>query len=459
MYLLIVAYYLSILTFYIGTLIYALPIPLTGLKRWAPRLITDAFYVMALLFSLSSITALTNIIQGVLGGDWNFFLSYIKAAIAGRAYILVSLGLLRDLLAKTVFLSGIARLISMVINSIAASLYMLLIMYSLSVFVKYSFWTLLSLGLALMAIPFRISRGAGAFLIAFALVFNSALPLYLQFVKTLIFPASPNIGEFIVYGSIVNMNDQVISQGFIGLEYNGEYIAPLPVYSGVYAIPIDYKGNVTVYFDVCGHMFYTNITNVSIFNLCRSLGQGVTPFLCNLNLKVLGLIDYRRGVALHAAPFPDHVNVTIFTENYIEVYFVSNQKFDLYISIVDAYNVKSLSLDSQTIEDVDRYIKYRWRWFDLFGKTYVISIPEGLHKVVINLEQSGYEKFEPSEGQIYIAQSMIMNYGNLPGIFDELIRIIYADIIGAALYISLLTSISIGLARVIGGTAKLRMII
>ncbi|MEM0026830.1 MAG: hypothetical protein QXT53_02320 [Ignisphaera sp.] len=408
---------------------------------------------------MSSITALASIIQSVLGGDWDFFLSYIKATIVGRVYVLLTLGLFRDLLAKTMFLSGMARLISMVINSITASLYTLLVMYSLSVFVKYSFWVLLSLGLALMAIPFRVARGAGAFLIAFALVFNSALPLYLQFVKTLIFPASSNPGDFIVYGSIVNMDDHVISQGFIGLEYNGEYIAPLPTYSGVYAILTDYRGNVTIYFDVCGHMFYTNITNVSIFSLCRSSSQGSVPFLCRLNLRVLGLIDYRKGVALHVAPFPDHVNVTIFTENYVEVYFVSHQKFDLYISIVDAYNIKSLNIDSEAIEDVDRYIKYKWNWFDLFGKTYVINIPEGLHKVVINLEQSAYEKLEPSESYIYIAQSRIMNYNNLPGIFDELIRVIYVDIIGAALYMSLLISISIGLAKAIGGTARLRVVL
>ncbi|MDK6027970.1 hypothetical protein QPL79_01135 [Ignisphaera sp. 4213-co] len=459
MYLILVAYYLAILTFYIGVLIYSLPIPVTSLKRWAPRLIADAFFVMVLLFSISSIVTLSNIIQHTLGGDWNSFLSYTKASIAGRVYVLMMLGLLRDLLSKIGFLSGITRLVSMIMNSIVASLYMLLVMYTLSVVVKTSFWTFIALGLALMAIPFRIARSAGAFLLAFALVFNTALPLYMQFVKMLIFSEASSLSGFIVYGSVVNMNNKSISHGFIGLEYGNKYIAPIPVYSSIYTMLVNYEGNATLYFDVCGHMFFTNITNASIHNLCRNTYSGTTPLLCKLNLKVMGLIDYNEGIALHAFPFPSSVNVSLFTPKYIEVYLESQQDFDLYISLVDAYNIKSLSIDSNTIENVDDYIKYRWRWFDLYGRSYVLKIPAGMHKLSVSLDKDENAEVEPSESYIYMAQSQAMNSGNIPNIFDEIIRAIYIDIVGVALYITILFSVSIGFAKVLGGYAKLRMII
>lgn len=459
MYMFLVTYYLTILTFYLGVLIYSLPIPLSGLKRWAPRLIADAFYIMTLLFSMSSVVSFSEILQGLLGGNWNFFLSYMKASIFFRSQLLVFLGSINGILSNLKFLSGFTRIISMIMGSISASLYAFTIMYAIATLVRYSFWTLIMIGLALMAIPFRISRGAGAFLIAFALVFNTALPLYIQFAKMLIISEDKELSTPIIFGNVINMARQPLYAGYIGLEYPSGYIGPLPVYSSVYIISATgfLQQNLTMYYDVCGHQFYTNISRASMASLCKSMLQTNAP-LCRVDIMVYGLIVYREGIALHAMPFPKSVNITTFTSTYIEVYTDSDTEYSFYISIVDSYTIKSLKIDDKSISDVNSVFKYKWYWYNLNGKTYEISIPPGVHRIEIELDKDASSNIEPDETYVYEAQLALMDYSNAPGLLDEITRIMYIDVVGAALYTSLLLSISVGLAKLLGGVSRIRVI-
>jgi hypothetical protein len=453
MYIFLITYYLAILTFYLGVLIYSLPIPLSNLKRWAPRLIADAFYIMALLFSISSIARFSEAIQSLLGGSWEFFLSYMKASIFFRTQLLVFLGTINGIITQFKFLLGLTRLISMIIRVISASLYAFTIMYAIATFVRYSFWSLIALGLALMAIPFRIARNAGAFLIAFALVFNTALPLYIQFTKTLILSEDKEFDTPIIFGNIINMANKPLYTGYIGLEYPGGYIGPIPVYSSTYIVPaVKYlQENLTVYYDVCGHIFYTNITSVSVMSLCKGVA------LCKVNMMVYGLVEYREGIALHAKPFPKLVNVTIFTSNYIEIYTESDIEYELYVSIVDSYKIKSFRVNSEDIGDVNNFYKYRWYWYNLNGKTYATPVPPGKHRIEIELTKDSNSLVEPDESYIYEAQIKLVSQANAPGLFDEVTRIMYIDIIGATFYVSLLLSISFALARLLGGATRLRV--
>ena len=456
----LIAYYLAILTFYLGVLIYSLPIPLSGLKRWAPRLIADAFYIMILLFCISSVVRFSEVLQSLLGGNWVFFLSYMKASIFFRSQLLIFLGCVNGIISKLKFLSGFTRIISMIMGSVSASLYAFTIMYAISTLVRYSFWTLIMLGLALMAIPFRIARRAGAFLISFALVFNTALPLYIPFTKMLIYSEGKGAETPIIFGNVINMAKEPLYIGYIGLEYPGGYVGPLPVYSSVYIVPVAkfLQQNLTIYYDVCGHQFYTNISKESITKLCK-MDSETTAALCRVDMMVYGLIEYKEGIALHAMPFPKLINVSTFTSNYIEVYTDSDVEYGFYISIVDGYAIKSLRIDGESVGDISNFFKYKWYWYNLNGKTYNITIPVGTHKIEIELYRDANSAMEPDEIYVYEAQSSLLGYTNAPELLDEITRVMYIDIIGAALYTSLLLSISAGLAKLLGGVSRIRVIL
>ncbi|MCI4435980.1 MAG: hypothetical protein JHC33_04115 [Ignisphaera sp.] len=458
MYLFLVAYYLSILTFYIGVLIYALPIPVTGLKRWGPRLITDSFYVMALLFSVTSIVRFADLIQHILGGDWNFFLSYIKASMFVRSNLLLFFSIIRDTIGGLKILPGLSKLFSVVINAIYFSLNATLILYVIATLIKISFWTLVLLGITLMAIPFRVARNAGAFLIAFSLVFYTALPLYTQFVQLLFVSEPRQFAPIILQGNIVNMHGQPLAYGYIELKYDDEYIGPLPVNAWGYMIPITsdmLSKNITLYFDICGHRFFTNVSNVPVRSLCGFNNHSV--FICRVNLMVYGLIDYREGIALHVIPFPENVEVLTFNSTVIRLLINTTTPIDFYISISKGYDIKSIKIDETEIYDIRKFYKYSWKWYDVEGNTYALNLPEGSHEITISMNKND-KPIEPSEYYIFNAQVRLMELNNTQSIVDELARIMYIDVIAASLYISLLLSISYGLARAIGGASRLRLI-
>ncbi len=186
------AYYLSILTFYLGVLIYALPIPITGLKRWGPRLISDAFFVASLTFGFYAILNAANYIAQVLGSDWVRYFGFLNAQLTAQLSMIFGLSALTKFVPPK-FAPIISKLISSLVGKLMWAVYATMFMYIIG-FVIYKDYTLFaSLGIALMAIPFRIARGAGAFLLAFSLVFFVALPLYPAFFSMIVVPPKPNV--------------------------------------------------------------------------------------------------------------------------------------------------------------------------------------------------------------------------------------------------------------------------
>lgn len=175
--LLTLGYKLSLLTFSLGALIYALPIPWKGLKIWGPRLVWDSIATMVLISLYYILVMLSNKLPIILGGSWSYFISWLRSLIL-FATSLKELVILAY--AATRALSPLKALSSLLwpIDRLSNVLWIFLAtIYGLSVFVKNYYYLLIGLGLTLYSIPFRLGRNAGAWLIAFAIVFNAGLPL------------------------------------------------------------------------------------------------------------------------------------------------------------------------------------------------------------------------------------------------------------------------------------------
>lgn len=464
MHLLLIAYYLSILTFYLGVLIYALPIPLTGLKKWGPKLITDAFFIAILTLSLNTIVNVAEYLRALAGGSWEVFLLQIKSVIAFRTVIVFLFSIFSNIFSK--FLPGINRLITLITNPILTSLYSNMLLYSIATVVYRGIWLLSSLGIFLMAIPFRIARNAGAFIFSFALVFYIALPLYPSFYRILLYSPSTPLETPIIYGSIINEFGQPISDGYIGIEIKDSYIGPVPLYSSNY---IFFTTNskmlsspTTIYFDVVGHQFYTNISNINLHDVCfQNIDREFYLDLCRIDIQVKGLIMYSNGIALHILPKVSNVSLAIFTGEYIKLTIDSQFDSELFISIVDAYSIIEVTIDNATSASMDGFTSYQWYWYDLMGSTYIINIPQGSHIIEIKMRLNDRLFVEPSEAYSYATIQQMFSVDNafFADMLNEIARIAYIDLIASLMFLSLLTSISWGLSRLIGASGKIRVLL
>ena len=183
--------YLSMLTFYLGVLIYALPIPITGLKRWGPRLIADAFYVASLSLAFYTILNAATVIASTLGASWTSYYGFITGQLTGQLSMIFGLTSLTKLV-NPKFAPIVSKIVSSLVGKLMIAVSVTTFMYILGLVIQKSYAALAALGIALMAIPFRIARGAGAFLLAFSLVFYVALPLYPHFFSFIVLPPQSN---------------------------------------------------------------------------------------------------------------------------------------------------------------------------------------------------------------------------------------------------------------------------
>ncbi len=182
---LILAYRLSVLTFYLGVLVYAIPIPYSGLKRWAPRLIVDGGISAALAFSLRFLLELSDRVASMMGGSWEYFNSWLYSGAAEFLTIKTVYALVKTLPDPLGVLGGLVALLRPLDKIATTALYFLGVIGGLAWLVKNYGSLLAALGVALYAIPFRIARGSGAWLISFVLVFSTGLQVLPVFVNTM----------------------------------------------------------------------------------------------------------------------------------------------------------------------------------------------------------------------------------------------------------------------------------
>ena len=451
-YFLLIAYYLSILSFYLGVLIYALPIPWSGLKRWGPRLIMDSFFVASLAASFDLIIKFVDNLRITLGADWHNFFAFVGGLTIFKTTLLIALATIQSFLSK--FIPGIAKVLSIIMSKISYSLYASTMMLVLGEFIRTTYWFLASLGIALMAIPFRIARGAGALLLSMALVFYVALPLYPYFL-TFIVSAPEHVSDvYTMYGNVENPFNTTIGGGFVSLRVNNESI-PVGIIAGDMHVELSVdpkymKQNVSLVIDVCGHAFLTNVSNVRLESLCNT-----TTHTCRVNMFVYGLVRYGEGIALHVYPPPRSIHVDAFTPSFVEVTLdCDKDTCYTYLSIVEVYQLTSIELDNETI-DPSNALKYAWYWYDTSGCTYEVPVPYGNHTIKFFIERTSELPPEPLE--LYY-RVLVGPFENRPSIITIFARMFYLELVGALLYITILLSASIGLARVLGGGARLRVI-
>jgi len=197
---LILAYRIAMLTFYTGVLIYALPIPIRGLKRWAPTLIEDSIVAAILILILDVLFNIVNRLVQLAGGSWQYFNAWEASAVSFLLTLKGILALIESLPSPTGVLGGLKSAAYMLDRMVTSAVYFQGLILGLAWLVKHYAGPLASVGAILYALPFRVGRSAGAWLIAFSLVFSGGLQVLPVFVSTIGGPSIVGPGTAAKYG-------------------------------------------------------------------------------------------------------------------------------------------------------------------------------------------------------------------------------------------------------------------
>ncbi len=182
-----IAFDLAVLTYFIGTLIMGLPIPVYGLKKWGPKLISDGIYSAVLVNLFELILYVSQEISSVLGASWVNFYQWIYQVIAQELNIFFLVKVLYAAAyasedpALTALMSPLLFLFSLITGLLTTMETILIISYV----VLNESGLFIAMGIMLMALPFRIGRSIGGALIGFAVVFYIGLPYLPNFLSGL----------------------------------------------------------------------------------------------------------------------------------------------------------------------------------------------------------------------------------------------------------------------------------
>jgi len=443
--LLMIASDLAMLTYMIGVLILALPIPYRPLKSWGPKLLVDSLTAAVLISSITIIISAGDIILNQLGIGWNSFYLWLSSLTAGLSTAFLSLTYASSIIKSSSysFLSSPLGIIASLITTAFSSVKLI---YLLSSFI-YSFRDKLSIiGVLLYSLPFRMGKGVGAFLVAASVVMYVGFPLMPAFVNT--FQAitlktptyiNPRIklwvrdaegnplpypilyfysdsggntpvgiilgdgrGEAIIGGSVDTLPKNFTLRLIIG--FSGYYVEPKPnkINSSLKEVvlkvtPAIYSNGITVFLPKGSTLLSSSVTNKSISAV--------------LNLKDPGRL--------------------------------------IISAVSDAY-INYISLNGEEVN-------YSWSnmvWKSLNLKTSSIPLPKGRVRVDLAFSGAPYPKPSVNEKRL-IYLDTVMDI--ITALLTTAVSLVYSLIFLPGVYLVILTSVTAGLSRALGGS-RVRLI-
>ncbi|MCY0860390.1 MAG: hypothetical protein OWQ54_08185 [Sulfolobaceae archaeon] len=222
---------LSVLTYMIGAMIMALPIPVYGVKKWGPRLIGDGIYSAVWINIYGGVIYLIQSISQAIGVSWSYFITWIETVVSEEISMYTFTRAFSGLLSSVdpsiaIFFAPISYIISLLTGIIASTETFIVIAFIINNY--YGFF--IALGIALMSIPFRVGKGIGASLISFSVVFEIGLPYMPDFLNglgmnplriELGLPSSANLNNGLVYLTTVLVPTAMTSLVILPLVYLG----------------------------------------------------------------------------------------------------------------------------------------------------------------------------------------------------------------------------------------------
>ncbi|MEZ0393436.1 MAG: hypothetical protein ABWK00_00075 [Desulfurococcaceae archaeon] len=439
------AFYLSVLTYYVGTLVKALPLPFAGLKKWGTILMADGLFSASLVFSYKALLLLTSYVGALLGVSWERFASWYFLRITTTLSLVGVLKLIGIGLGEVGlgFLSN--SLLSPFINALIDSMLALTVIYMVSKAMVVLGPTIMAIGLVLHAVPFRVTRSAGAMLVALPIIFTIGAPLMPTFVDT--FASALSGAEAPTFNwkgiKVLVMDGLNRSVPYAVLEGYGATGEPILRYEadseGVIDATAVSKGIPSSDFNAS-----LNLSGYSYrFNFYQKCGN-LTE--CIIELPDMYVIDVNRYVFTGGMQVED---VRVFNNDSIEMDVIATTSSTL-IVVVGGNDGLAVSLNGNSV-DVGKPVSYTWG--GVAYNAYYIPISSGRSSIAINVTKGPTEvpRFDEIDYGKALVEEFVSNVGSLSSFIGMAILEL---LVFPAAYIALLVSASMGLAKLLGGSSS-----
>jgi hypothetical protein len=447
---LILAYRLSVLTFYLGVLIYAMPIPWSGLKRWAPRLIWDAILSATLILASDIILEAVDRLTLLMGGSWDYLNTWITSGAAEFISMKTLAALIQSLPDPIGVLGGIKLLVKPVDRLATSALYFIGVIAGLAYLVKNYGALISALGLVLYAIPFRISRSAGAWLFSFTIIFTVGLQVLPVFVSSLAGPPQPFSPGEVAEKGVAPLQATVFSEGG-GLD--GELMVEDAISGeqyGVYEVNngtvLDEMGNNIVMIpSIPPLIFKLNYMNVIFYlspypvnNSDYDIIGGIRRIELNSPYTIYGrkgLLSYTNGEIINVTVTSTEIDAIVWLHSgdYVAVRYI---------------NGCQITVNAPALQLVDQG---EWTWRGESGKYRKYVAPEnGTYNIEISYNCPP-PKFTYQLSNYLGSVEKYLAFYNLNIIKAFILYWFTVPII----YLAVLTSATAGLARLLGGRERL----
>lgn len=444
--LLTIAFYLSVLTYYIGTLIYMLPIPFYGLKKWAPQLMIDGIFSAILVFSYSVLIWLIDGFSTIVGADWSRFNAWFTEqflTLSGFIVTLKTIGVGLSSLGLN-FLAN--SFISPMISTLTYLLIFLSTFYILVLSILYLAPVLLAVGLVLHSVPFRLTRGGGATLISIVLVFSICSPLMPHFVEVFSntqvhtkFRYGYVLTEIYVYDALGNPVPHYVYEIYSN---NSELLARYSAdASGLVNASCIEKGVPSVGFtarvSIAGYFYETTVASVNPFKIDKLI-HNLMNLIVFKPLRAVALFNYDSYTVFSYGL--DHLSLSIRSTTTVDIIVISLRE-----DVVETY-VDGVKQNPNEI--------YEYTWRDIRFRTRKYAVSPGIHHVYIAI-QGDYLPQPSSIDEVYYARDTLgISLNDLSSLIQPVSILVFRFLIAPVVFISILLSTSLALSRLLGGSSS-----
>ncbi len=446
------AFYLSILSYCLGALLRAIPLPFFHLKRLGRTLMVDGVFAAILVFSYQTLITLIDYLSYILGVNWAIFTGWVTERSSLLFLLLAAFKAIGIIMGKTGLGAIISSILSPIVSSITTSLTTILTVLVVALVLRVAAGFLIALGVLMCSIPFRLARSAGAMIIAVTMVFSIGLPLMPQFIATVTSGAITSIGYSVSFReplcsatlSIIDARAYPVSRAIIEGYRDGELLYRY-VFSEQGQLEADRsKGG----FPCSAHKARVEIAGIRyVFDIPGSRGSEYVNYTMQLpDLLVLGsnrVVELGWGISVVDYFRSSNESRTELTLG-LEV--SENTYLGVYIEASDIVEVlvNGEAINASNIVEFSWYgVNYRALKYSLTPGTYLVNITVSYYSttpldVVIEpfiVKALNIDVFSPELAIFYVVY-MFVELTILP-----------------LVYIAVLLTISYGVARLLGGAS------
>jgi len=435
------AYYLSILTYILGAALRGLPIPLVSIKKLGSRLMVDGVFSALLVFSYKGIVFSISYFSALLGSNWDAFNAWYiaEAAVLTTLFlVLKTIGFVYNKIGLGFLASGlISPLVSLLIDVLVT-----VTVFYLAVSVIYATAkALIAVGLLLYSVPFRLTRPAGAVLIALPIVFSIGAPFLPSFIS--LFSTFTPPDQQLIHGepALINLVDLVGNPvAYFVLNSSGEEGNLLYTYLS------DSNGVVNATsiekWIPLGPQVLDFLLPGSKYTVKANITGGSTPL--NLTYRVPNVISINVNHFIYYNTDEAIVENTTRGNGTLTVVFNVLYNTKVYV-VYEENSSLIISVDGNTGGGYETFFE----WFSVKYKAFIADLSPGVHTLSVQIGELNISK--PDVSEVSYLESTVEKESVMPLAVSLVSLTFFRLLVLPIVYILILVSATLGLAKLLGG--------